>query len=64
MTTPTRKPITPFTLLKWALPVLAGLGVLALAFAMNWEPWFGYAAVIAGGLGALMLASEHFGVRG
>jgi fatty acid desaturase len=61
---PARKPVTARTLLLWAAPVLAGLLVLALALAMNWEPWFGYAAVIAGVLGALMMAGEHFGVRG
>ncbi|KAA5804471.1 hypothetical protein F1654_00200 [Alkalicaulis satelles] len=61
---PTRKPVTPVTVLIWALPVLGGLAVMALAFARGWEPWFGYGAVIAGVLGAVMLASEHFGVSG
>ena len=44
----------------WALPVLAGFGVVGLAFAMNWEPWFGYASVIAGAIFSLMLAGNHF----
>ncbi|MCH8488985.1 MAG: hypothetical protein LAT81_03510 [Oceanicaulis sp.] len=61
---PARKPVTALTVLLWAAPVLAGLLVLALALAMNWQPWFGYAAVIAGVLGAVMMAGEHFGVRG
>lgn len=61
---PGRKPVTARTLLLWATPVLGGFLVLALALALNWQPWFGYAAVIAGVLGALMLAGEHFGVRG
>lgn len=61
---PGRKPLTVLTVLLWVAPVLAGLCVLALALAMNWEPWFGYGAVIAGVLGAVMLAGEHFGVRG
>lgn len=59
-----RKPVTALTLALWAAPVLGGLAVLVLALAMNWQPWFGYAAVIAGVLGAVMLAGEHFGVRG
>ncbi|MBI1264092.1 MAG: hypothetical protein GC187_05095 [Alphaproteobacteria bacterium] len=63
-TKPARKPVTALTLALWAAPVLAGFGVLALALALNWQPWFGYAAVIAGVLGAVMMAGEHFGVRG
>jgi hypothetical protein len=59
-----RKPVTAVTLLLWAAPVVGGLLVLALALAMNWAAWFGYAAVIAGVLGAVMMAGEHFGVRG
>lgn len=47
----------------WALPLLASLGVLALTFAMNWEPWFGYAALIAGALGSLMIAGERLGAK-
>ncbi len=61
---PARKPVTGMTLLLWSAPVLGGFAVLALALTMNWQPWFGYAAVIAGVLGAVMMASEHFGVRG
>lgn len=57
-----RPPVTKPTLLLWALPVLAGLLVLALSFAMNWEPWFGYASLIAGALLTLMLIGNHFKV--
>jgi hypothetical protein len=38
--------------------------VLAAAFALNWEPWFGYASVIAGALGSLMIAGEQLGFKG
>jgi len=63
MTEPkTSTKIPPVLMVLWALPVLAGLGVVALAFALNWEPWFGYASVIAGGLLSLMLVGNHFKV--
>jgi hypothetical protein len=59
---PTPRPISKLTLVLWALPVLAGLVVLALAYALNWEPWFGFASIIAGGLLTVMLVGNHFNV--
>lgn len=59
---PTPRPISKLTLALWALPVLAGLVVLALAYALNWEPWFGFASIIAGGLLTVMLVGNHFNV--
>ncbi|XBQ15247.1 MAG: hypothetical protein ABL308_09785 [Oceanicaulis sp.] len=59
-----KKPIGPRDVALFALPVLIGIGVLALTFWRGWEPWFGYAAVIAGVLGAVMLAGERLGVKG
>ncbi|MEQ8405614.1 MAG: hypothetical protein RKE49_10985 [Oceanicaulis sp.] len=56
--------ITPRRLAVWALPFLISLLVLAATFALNWQPWFGYASVIAGLLGSLMLASEGLGHKG
>ncbi|MFW6413501.1 MAG: hypothetical protein ACOC0V_05140 [Oceanicaulis sp.] len=64
MKKPNTTGIGPRDVVIWSLPVLAGLAVLVLTFAMNWEPWFGYAAVIAGVLGAVMLAGERLGVKG
>ena len=62
---PTNRPaITPARLALWAAPFLASLLVLALTFAMNWEPWFGYASVIAGALGSLMIAGQQLGIGG
>lgn len=63
MSEPTeRPPLTKLTLVLWALPILAGVLVTVLAFVMNWEPWFGYASIIAGGLLTVMLAGNHFNV--
>ena len=59
---PTPRPISKLTLALWALPVLAGFGVLALAYALNWEPWFGFASIIAGGLLTIMLVGNHYNV--
>ena len=59
-----RAPVTAWTVAGWFIPLAVSLLVLALTFAMNWEPWFGYAAVIAGALGGLMMAGERLGVRG
>ncbi|WP_421859218.1 hypothetical protein [Oceanicaulis sp.] len=59
---PTPRPISKLSLVLWALPVLAGLVVLALAYALNWEPWFGFASIIAGGLLTVMLVGNHFNV--
>jgi|GEM_PF-2963817 hypothetical protein len=61
---PARSRVTLLRLIVWALPFLASLGVLAATFALNWEPWFGYASVIAGALGTLMLAGEALGSKG
>jgi len=60
----TEKPITALTVASWFIPLAVAFVVLAITFAMNWEPWFGYAALIAGGIGGLMLAGERLGVRG
>ena len=63
MTEPSaRPPLTKLTLLLWALPVLAGALVLMLSFVLNWEPWFGYASIIAGGLLTVMLIGNHYNV--
>ena len=59
---PTPRPITKLMILLWALPVLAGFGVLALTYAMHWEPWFGFASIIAGGLLTIMLVGNHYKV--
>jgi len=59
-----RRPVTARTVLLWLAPLVAASGVLVLTFAMNWEPWFGYAGLIAGVLAALMLIGRHFGVDG
>lgn len=56
--------ITPGRVLVWAAPLLLSLIVLAITFVMNWEPWFGYASVIAGALGSLMLAGEALKIGG
>jgi len=57
-----RPPLTKLTLLLWALPVLAGVLVLILSLALHWEPWFGYASIIAGGLLTVMLIGNHYNV--
>lgn len=59
-----RSPVTPLRIVLWSLPFLASLLVLAATFALNWEPWFGYASVIAGALGSLMVAGEALGAKG
>jgi hypothetical protein len=59
-----RSPVTPLRIALWSLPFLASLLVLAATFALNWEPWFGYASVIAGALGSLMVAGEALGPKG
>ena len=68
MTSPDLEPektqITPRRLAIWAIPFLVSLLVLAATFALDWQPWFGYASVIAGALGSLMLASEGLGHKG
>lgn len=56
--------LTPARLALWALPVLVSLGVLAATFALNWEPWFGYASVIAGVLLSFMIAAHQLGIGG
>ncbi|MGJ3231540.1 MAG: hypothetical protein ACFE0P_07060 [Oceanicaulis sp.] len=62
---PSERPaVTPVRVLLWASPLLASLLVLAATFALNWEPWFGYASVIAGALGSLMLVGEALGAKG
>jgi hypothetical protein len=54
--------ITPVLVFKWSLPVLVSLLVLAGTFFVGWEPWFGYAAVIAGALGSLMYVGRSLGI--
>jgi hypothetical protein len=61
---PARSAVTPLRIVLWSLPFLASLLVLAATFALNWEPWFGYASVIAGALGSLMVAGEALGAKG
>lgn len=54
--------ITPVLVFKWSLPLLISLAVLAGTFLIGWEPWFGYAAVIAGALGSLMYVGRSLGI--
>ena len=56
--------LTPVLAVKLSLPFLLSLLVLVLAFVMGWEPWFGYASVIAGALGSLMYAGHVFDIGG
>lgn len=60
--TAARPEITPVLVLKWSLPLLASLLVLIGALLLGWEPWFGYAAVIAGALGSLMYVGRTLGI--
>ncbi|EAP91200.1 MAG: hypothetical protein CMH91_08990 [Oceanicaulis sp.] len=60
--TPARPALTPKTILLWALPVLAGILVLILSYALHWEPWFGFASIIAGALLTVMLIGNHYKV--
>ncbi len=59
---PERPAITPVLVFKWSLPLLVSLLVLAASFLVGWEPWFGYAAVIAGALGSLMYVGRTLGI--
>ena len=62
---PVTKPeLTPVTVVKFALPVLLACLVMALTFAMGWEPWFGYASLIAGVLGSIMMVGRAYGING
>ena len=63
MTDPVARPhLTKMTLLLWALPILAGVGLLVLSYALNWEPWFGFSSIIAGGLLTVMLIGNYYKV--
>ena len=57
-----RPQITPMLIFKWSLPLLISLLVLAGTLLAGWEPWFGYAAVIAGALGSLMYVGRTLGI--
>ena len=57
-----RPEITPFLVFKWSVPFLVSLLVLGLTFVIGWQPWFGYAAVIAGALGSLMYVGRSLGI--
>ena len=59
---PDKTQITAVLVFKWSLPVLVSLVVLATTFLIGWEPWFGYAAVIAGALGSLMYVGRSLGI--
>lgn len=59
-----RRPITGLQIFKWSLPALAGFLVNLVAMLQGWEPWFGYAAIIAGALGTLMYVGQSLGVGG
>lgn len=52
------------TIVIWCLPVLVSLLILGLALLMGWEPWFGYASIIAGVLASIMMAGNHYGITG
>lgn len=60
--TPEAKPITALTIASWFVPFAVALGILALTFAMNWQPWFGYASLIAGALAGVMMAGQRLGI--
>lgn len=53
-------PITARTLALWAAPPALALVMLAVTFWRGWEPWFGYACLIGGGIGTLMLVGRHY----
>ncbi len=57
-----RPEVTPAQIARWSLPFVISLAVLVLALSLNWQPWFGYAAVIAGVLGSLMYVGHSYGV--
>jgi Flp pilus assembly protein TadB len=59
-----RPAITGLQVFKWSLPSLAGFVVNLIAMLLGWEPWFGYAAIIAGALGSLMYVGQSLGVGG
>ena len=61
---PDRPALTAGRVALWMAPLALSLVVLAATFALNWEPWFGYASVIAGALGSLMIAGEQLGFKG
>ncbi|MFP4519491.1 MAG: hypothetical protein ACLFQ5_08545 [Oceanicaulis sp.] len=61
---PQKPAVTPRRAAIWLSPFFVSLLVLGATFALNWEPWFGYASVIAGALGSLMLVSEAMGWTG
>ena len=52
------------TILFWCSPIIVSLIILWVTFMMNWEPWFGYASVIAGCLATISIAGHHFGIDG
>ena len=59
-----RPAITGFQIFKWSLPALAGFLVNLASMVQGWEPWFGYAAIIAGALGSLMYVGQSLGIGG
>jgi hypothetical protein len=60
--TPKKPDVTPAQIARWSLPFVISLGVMVLALSLNWQPWFGYAAVIAGALGSLMYVGHSYGI--
>jgi len=59
-----RPAVTGFQIFKWSLPALAGFIVNLISMVQGWEPWFGYAAIIAGALGTLMYVGQSLGIGG
>ncbi|MCP2670166.1 hypothetical protein NHF40_04415 [Maricaulaceae bacterium EIL42A08] len=54
--------LTPGQIARWSLPFVISLIVPVVAFTLNWQPWFGYAAMIAGALGTLMYVGRSYGI--
>lgn len=61
---PDRPAITGFQIFKWSLPALAGFVVNLISMLAGWEPWFGFAAIIAGALGTLMYVGQSLKIGG
>ncbi|MEO1039323.1 MAG: hypothetical protein AAFX09_07230 [Pseudomonadota bacterium] len=53
-------PVTARIWALWATPPLLAIVAFAITFWQGWQPWFGYACLITGALGTLMLVGQHF----
>ncbi len=54
--------LTPAQIARWSLPFVLSLAVLVITLSVGWQPWFGYASVIAGALGSLMYVGHSYGI--